>query len=346
MEAQTNPIPATATTAVATDRKKDTDFKTKLLLLGITVAALGGTAYGIYTFYEHYKKTDTEKDVLTNPAVQQAETLRAALFRSGADWALHFGTADTDAVLAIASTITDFSAVEAEYKSLYNADLQDDLREKLGADGLQKFLNTFNYNPNTIENKAKAKASGKTSTIGFPAHSILITTASANLRRTAKDTSRWSLHSNIIQLVPQGNFLGETTGKTAFDNDGASNTGTLYVEVRTVSHDTNKPIFFWVAASQVRVLPYDEYKAKRPPFTRINEKDTLNGLEILNKQLITAYPAPIMDAKFKLVAMASPKQELGRELMQLNDGKGNQYVKFLSHQQNEYWVNKKFIKII
>ncbi|MHB8402034.1 MAG: hypothetical protein ACYDCN_08470, partial [Bacteroidia bacterium] len=164
METSTTLTNSTASATKAAESKSHTDFKTKLLLAGITVLAVSGAVYGGYTLYEHYVKTGAEKDVLTNPAVQQAETLRAALFRSGIDWATHFGTANTDAVLAIASTITDLSAVEAEYKKLYNADLQDDLREKLGADGLQKFLNTFNYNPNTVENKGKTKG-GKASTI-------------------------------------------------------------------------------------------------------------------------------------------------------------------------------------
>ena len=322
-----------------------TDFRITLLKVGLGLAIAGGATYGIIKLYENHQKSQSEKEVLTNPAVQQAETLRAALFRSGIDWALHFGTSDTDAVMAIASEITDFSAVEAEYKNLYNSDLQDDLREKLGAEGLQKFLNTFNYNPNTVENRAKTSG-GRASKIGFPAHSILITQAQANLRRTPKDSSRWSLHSNIIQLVPQGYFLGETTGKTAFDNNGKSDTGTLYVEVRTVAHDTGKPIFFWVAASQVKVLSYDDYKANRPPFTRINEKDTLNGIGDLTKELFAYLPAPIMNTDFKPVALAKPLQSLGYEIMRLNDNKGNEYVKFRSHGEKEYWVNKKFIQSI
>ena len=321
------------------------DFRITLLKVGIGLAIVGGASYGAYKLYEQHKKTSAEKDVLKKPEVQQAETLRAALFRSGIDWALHFGTSNQDAVLAIASDITDFDAVQAEYKNLYNSDLQDDLREKLGVDGLQKFLNTFKYNPNTVENKANTK-NGKASTIGIPAHSIIITKAKTNLRRTPKDTSRWSFHSNIIQLVEQGVFLGESTGKTAFDNDGQSNTGTLYIEIRTVALDTNKPVTFWVAASQVGVLSYADYKAHRPPFVHVKEKDTLNGLDDLQKQLITIYPAPIMNNEFKTVALAKPMQSLGHEIMRLNTGKGIEYVKFLSLQQKEYWVDKKYIQII
>ena len=331
------------TTTTPSDHKENKDLKSKVLLYGITALALGGAAYGAYTLYEHYVKAGAEKQVMTNPAVQQAETLRAALFRSGLDWGLHFGTANKDAVFAIASEITDFSAVETEYKNLYNADLQDDLREKLGADDLQKFLNTLNYNPNTVENKTKTKG-GKTSKIGL-GKALIVTIAKANLRKTPQDISHWSFHSNIIKLAEQGVFLGGSTGKTAYDNNGASNTGTLYLEIKSISMDTRKPIFFWVAASQVKAMAKAEFDSTNPPLMRLNEKETLSGME--NSRLVIAeYNTPVMDANFKLVAIASPMQALGNEIMQLNDKKGNEYVKFLSQQQNEYWVNKKFIKII
>ena len=319
------------------------DFRLTLLKVGLGLAIVGGASYGLYKLYEHQQKTSSEKQVLTNPATQQAETLHAALFRTGIDWALHFGTSNTDAVMAIASEITDFSAVQSEYKNLYNSDLQDDLQQKLGAEALQRFLNTFNYNPNTVENKAKAK-SGKGSTIGIPAHSIVVTKAQANLRRTPKDTSRWSLHSNIIQLVEQGVFLGASTGKTAFDNEGKSDTGTLYIEISTVALDTNKPVTFWVAASQVKAITYDEYKAHRPPMVHVKEKDTLNGVNT-DRQLVTTLPAPIMNAEFKAIALAKPMQALGFEIMRLNTGK-EEYIQFLSMGQQHYWVNKKFVQII
>lgn len=320
-----------------------TDFRLTLLKVGIGFVIVGGASYGLYKLYEHQKKTSSEKEVLTNPAVQQAETLHAALFRTGIDWALHFGTSNTDAVMAIASQITDFSSVAAEYKNLYNSDLQDDLQQKLGAEALQRFLNTFNYNPNTVENKAKAK-NGKGAGVGIPAHSIIVTKAKTNLRRTPKDTSKWSLHSNIIQLVEQGVFLGASTGQTAFDNNGQSDTGTLYIEISTVALDTNKPVKFWVAASQVKAITYDEYKAHRPPMVHVKEKDTLSGISF-DKQLVTTYPAPIMNAEFKAVALAKPKQVLGFEIMRLYTGK-EEYIQFLSMGQQQYWVNRKFVKII
>ena len=86
--------------------------------------------------------------------------------------------------------------------------------------------------------------------------------------------------------------------------------------------------------------------ASNPTLMMVNEKDTLSGFDITERLVVARYCAPIMDKQFKLVATASPKQELGYELMQLNDNKGNVFIKFKSLKQNEYWVNKKFIQII
>ena len=324
--------------------KGNGDFKNKLLEAGITVLAIGGAVYGGYTLYEHYKKTDAEKQVLQSPEVQQAMALRAAMNPSGIGWMQSIDGTNSEALYSAASQITDLNQVQDEYKTLYQRDLMDDLRKKLGADGLTKFLNTMKYNANTVENKASTKA-GKPPVIGF-GKALIVTTAKANLRKKPQDLSRWSFHGNIIKLAEQGVFLGGSTGNTSYDNNGASKTGTLYVEIKSRAWDTRKPIFFWVAASQVKAITSAEMDSTNPPLIELNEKDTLNGLDIAQSTVVAYYNAPIMDANFKLVAMASPMQELGHELMQLNDNKGNIYIKFKSLKQNEYWVNKKFIQII
>jgi hypothetical protein len=328
-----------ATTAIP----KATDFKTKAIAAGVGAIALTGIILGAIKYIEHTKTTETEKQVLTNPQVQQAMTLRAALYRSGIDWAVHAGTADTDALFNIASTITDLNEVETEYTNLYHSDLLADLKEKLSADELTKFLNTINYNPSSVENVAKVKA-GAPPKIGF-AKALIVTTAKANLRKAPKDTKRWSFHGNIITLAEKGMFLGGSTGKTVYDNNGESKTGTLYIEIKSRAWDTRKPIFFWVAASQVKTITTAELDSNTQ-LMELNEKDTLAGFDNGTNKVIASYNAPVMNAQFKIIAIAPPMQELGRELMRLKDNKGNVFVKFISHKQNEYWVNKKFIQII
>ena len=333
-----------ATNTIPTQTTDNSEhIKTKLLVAGIGILVVGTAIYGGKVFYDHYKKTDAEKQIMITPEVSQAMELRAAMNPSGFNWMQSFDGSDSVALFRVASEITDLNKVQDEYTTLYKSDLLEDIKSKIGVDVLTKFKITLSYNPNTVENKASTKA-GKAPKIGF-GKAIIITTAKANLRRKPQDTSKWSFNSNIIKTADKGLLLGGSTGNTSYDNNGASNTGTLYIEVKSRAWDTRKPILFWVAASQVKAITSAELDATKPTLMMINEKDTLSGIET-ERIVFAKQSTPIMNKQFKLVAMATPKQELGRELMQLDDNKGNVFIKFISLKQNEYWVNKKFIQII
>jgi hypothetical protein len=325
------------------EEKKKT--KANLIKAGIATVILGGTVYGVKKLYEHYQKNTAEKQVLQSPEVQQAMALYAAMNPSGFEWMRHFDGTSKEALYNTASEITDLNTVEDEYTKLYQSDLMDDLRQKLGSDGLTKFLNTLKFNSNTVENKGNGKGKTKQK-IGFATNLLIVTTAKTNLRKTPKDISHWSFHSNIIKTADKGTFLGGATGKTAFDNNGASNTGTLYVEIKSVAFDTKKAVFFWVAASQVTGVTKADYDANHYPLISLKEKETLGNPYEGQKTVVTCIPTPIMNNSFQLVALAKPTQALGYELMQLDDKKGNVFVKFISEGQKEYWVNKKFIQLI
>ena len=55
---------------------------------------------------------------------------------------------------------------------------------------------------------------------------------------------------------------------------------------------------------------------------------------------------PILDEQFRMVGIASPLQQLGYSIMELNDKKGNEYVKFVTNKNKQHWVNKKFVQVI
>ena len=182
--------------------------------------------------------------------------------------------------------------------------------------------------------------------VDFKKGSLIATKLQANVRKTPKNISRWSFDSNIIKLAEAGKFIGFATGKTSFDNSGVGETGTLFIEIQSVAVDTKKPIFFWVAVSQLQTISQDDYKSKKYPFFLLNEKDTLSGFDPSKKRVIAYYNTPVMDEKFKMVGIASPLQSLGYSVMELRDNKGNQYVKFKTTQNKEHWVNKKYVQII
>ena len=82
------------------------------------------------------------------------------------------------------------------------------------------------------------------------------------------------------------------------------------------------------------------------PFFFLNEKDTLSGFDGTQKRVIAFSAVPILDERFRMVGIASPLQQLGYSVMELNDNKGNEYIKFITNQKKQHWVNKKFVQVI
>lgn len=312
----------------------------KLLDYGIKAILLGGAIYGIRQLYKHYQKSQTEQQVEDKPEVRQAMGIYSAMNPSGMEWMRKMDGTNTETIFNTAKEITDLNKVQGAYKKLYSSSMLDDLRQELSPEDYTKFLNTIKFNDKNISKPAnKPKVEYKRGT-------LIATKLQSNVRKTPKNISRWSFDNNIIKLAEAGKFLGFATGKTAFDNNGASETGTLFIEIQSVATDTKKPILFWVAASQLQIISQADYKSKKYPFFLLTEKETLSGFDPSKKRVIAYYTTPVMDEKFKMVGIASPLQALGYSVMELRDNKGNQYVKFRNTQNKEHWVNKKYVQII
>lgn len=320
---------------------KDNDnIQHKLLDYGLKTVIVVGAVYGITKVVKHYQKNNTEHQVEKNPAVNQAMSIYSAMNPSGMDWMKKMDGTNTESILNTAKEITDLNNVQDAYRKLYNASLLDDLRQELSPEDYTKFMNTLKYNPNN-GNKGTSNAS-----INFKRGSFVATKLPANLRKTPKNISKWSLDSNVVKFVEAGKFIGFATGKSEFDNSGAGETGTLFIELQSIALDTRKSIFFWVALSQVQSISQADYKARKYPFFWVNEKDTLSGFDTENKRVIAFTSVPIMDEHFKMIGIALPMQQLGYSIMELNDNKGNEYIKFVTDKQKQHWVNKKHIQLI
>ena len=312
----------------------------KLLDYGIKAILVAGAVYGITKIAKHYQKNNTEHQVEKNPEVSQAMTIYSAMNPSGMDWMKKMDGTNTEAILNVSKEITDLNKVQNAYRKLYNSSLLDDLRQELSPEDYSKFLNTLKYNPNNIKTgTTKPK-------IAFKRGSFIVTKLPTNLRKTAKNTSKWSFDNNIIKLAEAGKFIGFATGKSEFDNSGSGETGTLFIEIQSVALDTKKTIFFWVALSQLQTISQADYKARKYPFFWVNEKDTLSGFDDTRKRVIAFSAVPVLDEKFKMIGIASPLQMLGYSIMELNDNRGNEYIKFVTNQKKQHWVNKKFVQII
>jgi len=315
-------------------------IKHKLLDYGVKAVLLGGAVYGLHKLYQHYQKDQTEKAAENKPEVRQASTIYSAFNPSGMDWMKKMDGTNTEAIFNTAKEITDLNKVMSAYKKLYNSSMLDDLRQELSPQDYAKFLNTVKFSDNNI-NKA-----GNKPKIEFKRGTLLATKLASNIRKTPQNISKWSLDNNIIKLAEADKFIGFATGTSTFDNSGAGETGTLFIEVQSVALDTKKIIYYWVAASQLKTISQADYKARKYPFFLINEKDTLNGFGVSKKRVVVFQSTPVMDEKFKMIGIASPMQTLGYSVMELNDNKGNEYVKFIARNQQQHWVNKKFVQLI
>lgn len=314
----------------------------KLVNIGVKAVLAGGAAYGIYKIYRAYEKNKTENQTDKKPEVGQAMIIRSAMNPSGMEWLKSTDGTNTEAILNTAKEITDLNLVMNAYKNLFNSSMLEDLQKELSPEDYTKFLNTLKFSSN---NKNKGRAGAPKN--NFKRATPLITKLRANLRKTPKNISHWSYNSNVIKSIIAKQFIGFATGKTEFDNAGTGETGTLFIEVQSVSLDTRKPVFFWVASSQLEAISVGDYKARKYPFFLVNEKDTLSGMENINQKPVMVFRStPVLDEKFQPVGLASPLKLLGYSIMELNDKKGNEYVKFITPENRQHWINKKYVQVI
>ena len=301
---------------------------------------MAGAVYGISKIVKNYQKSNTEHQIEKKPEVSQAMAIYSAMNPSGMDWMKKMDGTNTEVILNTAKEIADLNKVQDAYRKLYNASLLDDLRQELSPEDYTKFINTLKFSTsNTNKGNSKPK-------IDFKRGTYVATKLQANVRKTPKNISKWSFDSNIIKLAEANRFIGYATGKSEFDNSGNASTGTLFVEIMSVALDTKKQITFWVAASQLQTVTKAEYTARKYPFFFLNEKDTLSGFDGSQKRVIAFSAVPVLDEQFRMIGIASPMQQLGYSVMELNDNKGNEYIKFITNQKKQHWVNKKFVQVI
>ncbi len=125
------------------------------------------------------KKTSGEADMDTNDAAGQAASLKQAMNPSGYRWMKNFDGTDKDAIWRIAPQITNLDDVNTHYKKIAEEDsLYDDLQSSLSPDEYQKFLSLGTKGK--VGSYYYAPKSDK-----VPSNQWVITTAEANVRRTA-----------------------------------------------------------------------------------------------------------------------------------------------------------------
>lgn len=264
-----------------------------------------------------------------NPAAGQARALNAAMNPSGFDWMRTFDGTSKDAIYAIAPQITNLDGVKDFYKAQTQGRvLHEDLINELGAEGYDQFL--------SLATKGKS-GSVKYSTVrtDIPANLWIVTSADANIRRTAKKESKLLPNNNIVKVVSKNKSIGITTGKYAYD---ASNDVT-FIEFFTIGVKDKAKHYFYVAKSQVVLLNKAE-KEKREKTEKI-PFEILAGLsgntDEQQIQIVTIRPTMVYDEQFKSLQIIPKHIIIGFPLLTLDTGKG-QFIKVQTVQGTIRWI--------
>lgn len=282
-------------------------------------------------------KDNADSELDTDPAVGQARALNAAMNPSGNNWMRSFDTTNTDAIYQIATQITDLDNVRKFYKAIHKNErnLNDDLTSEIGADGYQKFL--------ALATKGKTgEVKFKTVLAPIPAKMWVITLKEANVRKTAKLESKYSIKNNIVKLVPSGKAIGVTTGKFAFDEPN----NVTFIEFYTLGAKVAGKHYFYVAKSQIELIS-DAEKTKREKTAKI-PLEVLAGLSGFSDdpqtQAVSKQATIIYDEQFKVLMTAPKNIIIGFPVMTLTTAKGK-FIKVQTVQGNLRWVQAEDVSI-
>src|ERR1051326_3178131 len=334
---------------VPESKKKDTliDYAVKG---GLIALLLWGAKKG----YDKIRHNAEENKTADDPATQQAMSLRSAMNPSGFEWLRNMDGTNEESIFNTAKNIMNLEDVIKAYRRLYSgSSLMDDLKREMGTDSYLRLLNIFKLGKNTPE-----KGKNKTA-LDYSKGLIVVSKAKTNIRKTPRvygtpttDDLLIYKRSNIIKTVDAKTAVGIATGRSSFD-EKAEPSGVLFIEVSILKKSSGYKESFtaWVAASQVETISTTEYKEKKYPALTLTQEEydkasaTLNGISSgadYNSEIITTAPADILDEKFQKVGKAARGLILGYPIMELSTNE-NVFLKFLTIDGTERWVNKKNI---
>jgi hypothetical protein len=117
-------------------------YSNVLLLL-----AVGILLYILIRGWQKTRQQTASDSIGGNINLMLAQQLRTAFIPGGFPVAMGFDGTDVNAVMSLAAQIKDYQAVAQSYRTLYNADLSDDLSQELSVGDLAKFWKIVNGQP-------------------------------------------------------------------------------------------------------------------------------------------------------------------------------------------------------
>lgn len=285
------------------------------------------------------KKNNAEADMDTNDAAGQAASLKQALNPSGYQWMKNFDGTDKEAIMRIAPQIKNLDDVNSHYKNLAQTQsLYDDLQSSLSPDEYQKFL--------SLATKGKVGSYYfATKSENVPFNQWVITTADANVRRTAKYEWQYAISNNIVKKVDKGMKLGASTGKYVYDEPNK----VLFIEFWTFTKAGIKKKYF-VAKSQIEFVSKEELvkreKQSKIPLQVIEGfgKAEEDFQSTSKEEVISTDTAIVYDEKFNQIGLTPKNVIMGFPIMTLTTGKGA-FIQFITMQGVKRWIREDAAKI-
>jgi hypothetical protein len=106
--------------------------------------AVGVLLYILIRGWQKTRQQTASDSIGGNINLMLAQQLRTAFIPGGFPVAMGFDGTDVNAVMSLATQIKDYQAVAQSYRTLYNADLSDDLSQELSVSDLSRFWKIVN----------------------------------------------------------------------------------------------------------------------------------------------------------------------------------------------------------
>ncbi|HBG69665.1 MAG: hypothetical protein A2W93_12125 [Bacteroidetes bacterium GWF2_43_63] len=302
------------------------------------------------------QQKNTEMKLDDSPEVRQAAVIHDALNPSGISILKSFDSTNTDKIYDAAKNMTNFDEVVKSYNKMYGGDLIAELQNELSADEYQKLMTLIS----TIPGKSGAPA------VTFAKKNQMVVAKKEVYVRKTPDASyheAWyesSKGNNILFQAKPGDFIGYATGKQELDLKN----NVKFIQVGYIVKKEGLPAAFkayagksytmWIASSKDYVDVFDYFKQMflQYPNTKtvVTFKKPLDYYDttvkgFTTKMVVSTSDTKILNEKMQPYCTVERFVLLGEFLGSLVQGKTN-YIKFLTVDNTERWVDSRTVKII
>ncbi|GAB4044625.1 hypothetical protein [Spirosoma litoris] len=176
--------------------------------------ALGVLLYIVARGWQKTVQESTSDSIGSDKTLMIAQQLRQAFIPLGFPVGMGFDGTDVPAVMSLAAQITDYQAVAKAYRTLYNADLSEDLSEELSIGDLAKFWNIVNAKKTTTGTTTSSGTTTTTTNSGATTGTGVVVTVGTETRVTSLvNKTAVATQAVNIRLYKEPAYAGDTAAK-------------------------------------------------------------------------------------------------------------------------------------